>query len=139
MASFVVTAEYVAINSVDMTAYVRSASLELSGDNVQFTNMASSGAHEYKLGLKGGTLNVEFNDDYASTTVDDRLWGIWNTGTNVTFEVRPTSAAVGASNPKYTGSVCPTGYTAVGGSVGDASVTSISWPTSGAVSRATST
>jgi hypothetical protein len=139
MATYVITAGYVAIDGTDMSAYVKSASLEINADPVEFTNMASSGAREFKIGLKAGTLNVEMNEDFANTATlpDQKLWGIFNTGTNVTFELRPTSAAVGTTNPKYTGSVVPVNYSPFTGSVGDAAVTSISWPTSGAVSRAT--
>lgn len=138
MATYVITSEYVAIDGTDMSAYVKSASLEINADSVEFTTMASSGAREFKIGLKAGTLNVEFNQDFANTATlpDQKLWGIFNTGTNVTFEVRPTSAAVGTTNPKYTGSLVPVGYSPLTGSVGDASTVSISWPTSGAVSRA---
>jgi hypothetical protein len=140
MASYVQTAEYVAIDSTDLSAFIRSASLEITADNVEFTNFGSSGSREYKQGLKGATLNVEFFEDFANsaTAVDQKLWGIFNTGSNVTFEIRPTNAAVGTANPKYTGSVCPTGYSPFTGSVGDAGSVSISWPVSGAVSRATS-
>lgn len=140
MATFVVTAEYVALSGTDITSYVRSATLELNADQVEFSNMASAGAREYKIGLKQGTLNLELNQDYANSAsaTDQLIWGIYNTGSNVTFEVRPTSAGVGTTNPKYTGSVVPVNYPAVGGSVGDAAVVSLSWPTTGAVSRATS-
>lgn len=137
MASFVITSEYVSINAVDMSAYVRSATLEMSADQVEFTSMASAGSREYKIGLRSGTLNVEFNQDFTASTVDSRLWAIWLAGTNVAFEVRPTSAVVGVNNPKFTGSIVPGGYTAVGGSVGDGSVTAISWTTTGTVTRAT--
>ena len=140
MATFVLTAEYLALSGTDVSSYVRSCTLELNADNPEFSNMASAGSREYKIGMKSGTLNVEFNQDYANSAsaTDQLLWGIWNTGSNVTFEVRPTSSAVGTANPKYTGSVVPVNYPAVGGAVGDAATVSISWPTSGAVSRATS-
>jgi hypothetical protein len=139
MATYVITAGYVAIDGTDMSAYVKSASLEINADPVEFSNMASAGSREFKIGLKSGTLSVEMNEDFANTATlpDQKLWGIFNAGANVTFEVRPTSAAVGTTNPKYTGSVVPVNYSPFTGSVGDAAVTSISWPTSGAVSRAT--
>ena len=140
MATYVITAQYVSINSVDLTSYVRSCTLELNADNPQFTNMASAGANEYKQGLKSGTLTVEFNQDFANSAsaTDQAIWGMFNTGTNVAFEIRATSAGVGTTNPKYTGNVVPVNYPAVGGAVGDAATVSISWPTSGAVARATS-
>jgi hypothetical protein len=140
VATYVITAQHLTMNSVDLTSYVRSCTLELNADTAEFSNMASAGAREYKIGLKSGTLNVELNQDYANSAsaTDQAVWGMFNTGTNVTFEVRPTSAGVGLTNPKYTGSVVPVNYPAVGGSVGDAAIVSLSWPTSGAVSRATS-
>ena len=140
MATYVITAQYVSINSVDLSSYVRSCTLELQADNPEFSNMGSAGAREYKQGLKAGTLNVEFNQDFANSAsaTDQALWGMFNTGTNVAFELRATSSAVGTTNPKYTGNVVPVNYPAVGGAVGDAATVSISWPTSGAVSRATS-
>lgn len=141
MSTYVITAEQITLNSIDLTAggYVKSASLELTADQVEFTNMASAGSREYKIGLKTGTLNIELNQDFANSAsaTDQALWGMFNTGTAVTFEVRPTSSAVGTANPKYTGSVLPVGYAPLTGSVGDASTVSISWPTTGAVSRAT--
>jgi hypothetical protein len=140
MATYVQNAEYVAIDGTDLSAYVSSASLEITADNVEFTTFGSSGSREFKQGLKTATLNVQFFEDFANsaTVTDQKLWGIFNTGANVTFELRPTNAAVGTTNPKYTGSVCPTGYGPFTGSVGEAGTVSISWPTSGAVSRATS-
>lgn len=140
MAVYVITAQYVSINSVDLSAYVRSCTLELNADTPEFTTMGSSGAREYKQGLKAGTLNVEFNQDFANSAsaTDQAIWGMFNTGTNVAFEIRATSAGVGTTNPKYTGNVVPVNYPAVGGAVGDAATVSISWPTSGAVARATS-
>lgn len=139
MATYVITAGFVSIDGTDMSAYVKSASLEINADQVEFTNMASSGAREYKVGLKAGTLNVEFNQDFANTATlpDQKLWGIFNAGANVAFVVRPTSAAVGTANPNYSGSVVPVNYSPLTGSVGDASTVSISWPTSGAITRAT--
>lgn len=142
MATYVITAEQVTINSIDFTAggYVKSASLELEADEQEFTNMVSAGAREYKIGLKTAKLNVEFNQDFANSAsaTDQALWGMWNTGTNVTFLIRPTSASVGTANPNYTGSVVPGSYSPLTGAVGDASTTSISWTVSGAVTRATS-
>jgi hypothetical protein len=140
MATYVITSEYVALDGTDMSAYVKSASLELNADPVEFTNMASSGAREFKIGLKSGTLNVELNNDFANTATlpDQKIWGIFNTGANVTAAVRATSSAISNTNPEYQVTVVPVNYSPFTGSVGDAAVTSISWPTSGAVSRATS-
>jgi hypothetical protein len=85
-------------------------------------------------GLKSGSLSVTFNDDFALASVDVTLWPLFNTTT--TFELRPTSSAVSTTNPKWTGSV-QISQLAVGGAVGELGAKSVSWPTSGTITRAT--
>lgn len=134
MATFALTSMFTSINSVDYSQYLKSSTLAVDAASLDATDFASGGWVEMIGGLKSGTLSLEFNDDASATTVDDRIWALL--GTVVTFEVRPTSAAVGANNPKYTGSVLVTGHS-IGGAVGDLASKSLSFPTSGAVTRAT--
>ena len=59
-------------------------------------------------------------------------------GTQVAFEIRPAStAAVGSSNPKYSGTLLVTEYAPVDSAVGDLATFSTTWPTVGTVSRGT--
>jgi hypothetical protein len=55
----------------------------------------------------------------------------------VSFEVRASNAAVGTSNPKYTGSILINGWNPIQGSVGDEASVGVSYPTSGVVTRGT--
>ncbi len=59
-------------------------------------------------------------------------------GTVVPFVVRLDQAAVGTSNPSYSGNVLINGWNPIEGSVGDEASVSLGFPTSGAVVRATS-
>jgi predicted secreted protein len=133
MAVFALTSEYCAINSVDYSDHLKSAVLTVDANELDTTDFASGGWVEMIGGLKSGTLALEFMDDVADADVDDELWALL--GTVVAFEVRPTSAGVGAGNPKYTGSVLITGHS-IGGAVGDLAAKSLSFPTSGTVTRA---
>jgi len=136
MAAFALTNEYFALNAVDMSSFVKSATLTLDAAALDSTAMGDSWT-EQTPGLKSGTLALTFNDDYAATTVDDRLFPLF--GTVVTFEVRPVAGiAVSATNPRYTGSVLVTQHT-IGGDVGSLAAKQLSFPTSGTVTRATST
>jgi predicted secreted protein len=130
----VLTSEYVAINGTDLSAYARKAELSVEVDDKDVTTYASAGWREHLGGLKAGTLDVEFITDFAAAAIDSILWPLL--GTNATFEVRPTNAAVGASNPKWTGSVSILQLKPISGSVGDEATQSLSWPTTGAVTRA---
>ncbi len=134
MAKMVLTTEYVALNGTDLSSYCKKAELQLESEAKEVTTFGSAGWKEFLGGLKSGTLALEFEQDFAASALDSILFPLF--GTVVTFEVRPTSAAAGASNPKYTGSVLLAQYNPVTGGVGDDATVSISIPTTGAVSRA---
>jgi hypothetical protein len=67
--------------------------------------------------------------------VDVTLWPLL--GTVTTFEIRPTSGARSATNPAYTGSVLISKH-GLGGQLGALAPLSVTYPTSGTVSRQTS-
>lgn len=133
MAVYALVSEYCSVNSVDYSGDLKSATLVVDAAQLDTTDFASGGWVEYIGGLKSGTLSLEFQDDVADSALDDEWWALL--GTVVAFEVRPTSASVGANNPKYTGNVLITTHS-IGGSVGDLAMKSVSLPTSGAVTRA---
>ena len=135
MAVFALTSQYTALNGADRSADIKSSVLTVDVAELDTTDFASSGWTEVIGGLKSGTLAIEFQDDVASSAVDSVLWPLL--GTVVTFEVRATSAVVGTSNPKYTGSVLITAA-AIGGAVGELAMKSLTFPVTGAVTRATS-
>ncbi len=137
MSAVVLTAQYLALSGTDVSAYMKSAQLSLEGAAVDATTMGSSGWNVNLMGLKSGTLSIEVVDDFAAAAIDSILWGHFNTGTSITFEVRPTQSAVGTSNPKITGSVLPNKYT-MGASVGELAMKSLEYPLTGAATRATS-
>lgn len=135
MAVLALVDTYVELNSVDMSAFVTGVELDAEVVDLTTTNFGSGGWDERIGGLKSGTLQISFNDDFAATTVDDRLWPLF--GTVVTFEIRPTAAAVSTTNPSYTGSVLVNELSPVAGSVGDLATQDLTWPVSGVVTRAT--
>ena len=57
-------------------------------------------------------------------------------GSVIAYESRATQSAVGVNNPKYTGSVLIKQLQPIMGTVGDVAEQSITWPTSGAITRA---
>ena len=133
MAIFALTSEVVTINSVDYAAYCKSATLTIDAASLDTTDFASAGWTEAIGGLKSGTLAIELMDDFAAGEVDADLYALL--GTVVAFTIKPTSATVGAANPNYTGNVLITGHS-LGGSVGDLATKSLSFPITGAVTRA---
>lgn len=135
MAKRVITAEYVAINGTDISAYLKKGELGLESDAQDATTHGSGGWKEFLGGLKSGELGLSYLNDVAAAAIDSIMWPLF--GTVVTFSVREDQAAVGASNPSYSGSILVKEWKPIGGSVGDINAADVSYPTSAAVTRAT--
>ena len=134
MAAFVIVSEYVAVNSVDLSTYVKSATLNCELSTEDSTTMTDTWS-EHVAGIRSASLDIEFVDDFANGLLDDLQWALFIADAAVTFEVRPTSSAVGTSNPKFTGSLFVNGHS-VGGAHGSLAMKSVSYPVTGAVTRA---
>ena len=135
MATFVFTDASVTINSVDLSDHVRSVTLDITAEEQDDTAMGAT-FRSRKGGLKDGSISLEFNSDFAASEIDATLFPIL--ATTVAFVVKPTSSAVSATNPSYSGNCLVTQHVPVGNAVGDLATTSVTWPTSGTITRATS-
>jgi hypothetical protein len=134
MATHVLNDAYVSLATVDLSDHVRSVELTIEADEQDATAMANGGYSQTLTGLKTGTINLEFNQDYAAGEVDATLFPLF--GTTFAFEIRPTSAVVGATNPKWTGSAQMFNYNPIAGSVGQTNTTPVTLKIQGAVTRA---
>ncbi|GIH27613.1 hypothetical protein Aph01nite_59230 [Acrocarpospora phusangensis] len=135
MATFVYIDPVITINSVDLTDHITKATLKIDVEDKETTAFGS--AWKTRLGgLKEGTVELEFNQDFAASEVDATIWPLLGSVTAIT--IKPTSGSTAATNPLYSGNVLVKEYAPLDGSVGDVAKTSVSWPTSGAVARATS-
>ena len=135
MAKFVLNNASVTINSVDLSDHVSSVTLDITADEVEETAFGQT--FKSRLGgLKDGTLSIDFQQDFAASEVDATLWPLL--GTVTTFEIKADSGAVAATNPKYSGSVLVNQHQPVANGVGELASFSVSFPTSGTITRATS-
>ena len=125
MAVFVLTDASVTVNSVDLSTYVTSVSLNYEKDSVEVTAMGNSG-HIFTGGLQNISLDVTFNQDFAATKVAATLDAL--IGSTTTVVVKPTSGAVSATNPSYTiSNAFLAGTQPVNGSTGDLAQMSVSF------------
>ena len=134
MARIVLTNAVVKINSVDLSDHVASVELAQEVEEVETTAFGDS-ARTRTGGLANNSLSLDFHQDFASASVDDTLNGL--VGGTASFEILPNGTAVSATNPKYSGTVLLTEWTPVSGAIGELATASITWPISGAVTRAT--
>ncbi|MGH9894144.1 MAG: hypothetical protein ACREA0_19615 [bacterium] len=135
MAKMVLKSTFLGINGVDRSSWVSKVELTAEVDEKDVTTFASNGWVEVLGGIAKGQLAITFKNDLAVGLLDDTMWALF--GTITTFEVRGTSAVVGTSNPKYTGSILVKALSPIAGGVGDVNEQSVTYPTSGAITRAT--
>ena len=134
MAIFVATDFSVSINgSTALASYLTQVELKASANDITTTSFGSAWVTRV-AGLKEGSLTLQFNQDYAASTVDATLWPLL--GSNATVVIKPTTSAVSSANPSYSAVCLVNDLTPVSGNIGDLAVFSVSWPTSGTVTRA---
>ena len=134
MAKFVATDYKVTINGGTVSSSLASVELPIEIDEQETTAFGSEWRTRI-AGLKSGSITLEFHQDFAAGALDSILWPLL--GTNATVTVVPTSGTVTSSNPSYTGTFLVTQYTPFASTVGDLATVGISWPLSGALTRAT--
>lgn len=138
MATFVLTDARVEINSVVLSDHVRSVTINYSAEEVDDTNMGDT-ARVRLPGLLDWSIDLEMAQDFAASSVDATLWPLFTGKSTFTVKVRPTSAAISATNPEYSGTGALFEYHPLDGAVGDLSTTPVSILSAGsALARATS-
>ncbi len=135
MAVFVFTNGYVSIGGVDLSNDITQVTIRTTHDVIETTAMGAT-AKTRIAGLADNSMTLEFNQDFAAGTAGVEAVIYPLLGTAAAFEVRPVNTAVGATNPKYTGSVLISEWAPLDGSIGELATTGVSWPISGAITKA---
>lgn len=98
-APFVFKDAYVAVNSVDLSDWVSSVTVTLAYDEIETTAMGAT-SHEYVKGLQSSTIDITFNNDFSGSASYATVYAEIGEGDS-TVSVRPTSAAIGSTNPSF--------------------------------------
>jgi hypothetical protein len=136
LAKYVVTGNKVSINGVDLSSSIARAEIAMNVADVDATDFASGGYTELVGGLKSGSVSIDFHQDYAAASVDATIFPlIGSIATAVIIAGNGTAAS--STTPAYTATVLVNGWNPVSGAVGDLATVSVTWPTSGAITKAT--
>jgi len=134
MAKFAATDYKVTINGTNFSTSLNQVELALSSDDLETT--AFGGTFRERIGgLKTGSLTLQFMQDFGASSIDATLFPLFNT--LATVVIVPTSSSVSATNPSYTALCLVNSYSPHASSVGDLATFSVTWPTSGTVTRGT--
>jgi hypothetical protein len=139
MARLVLTNAYVTINSVNLSDHITSVTLTTSDDIVETTAFGSS-ARTRVAGLVDNSVALEFQQDFAASSVEASInaAGASLVGTTTTIVVKPNGSTTAADNPSYTFTALVSEWTALNGAVGELATVSVTWPISGAITKAVS-
>jgi hypothetical protein len=136
LAKYVVTGNKVTINGVDLSSSIARAELSINVADVDTTDFGSNGYTELIGGLKSGSVSIDFHQDYAAASVEATIFPLLGSIATAVIIAGNGTAASGTT-PAYTATVLVNNWNPVSGAVGDLSTVSVTWPTSGAVSKAT--
>ncbi len=120
---------------VNLSDHVRGIAINYSAELQDKTAMGD-GARAKIAGLKNWTMTIGFNQDFAADKVDATLFPLVGS-TALSIFVKPTTAAVSATNPAWKGSALLGSYDPISGSIGDLSVTDVAFESDGDMTRQT--
>lgn len=126
MAKVVLKTATVVVNSVDITDHVSQVTIETERDEVDVTAMGATNK-EILAGLGDATITVTVFQDFAAGEIDATMWPLSTSDTPFPVAVKPTSAAISATNPEYQMSALLLTYSPLDGSVGEASTTELTF------------
>lgn len=135
MAKLVLTAASVVLNGTQIGDDVAAVTLSTSAAEVPTTSFGSGGAVTRVSGLIDNSVTLSLHNEYNS--LDGLILPLIGS-TAVTMVIKASTAAVSTANPSYTFSVLCTEFTPVNGAVGELNTADITWPISGAITKATS-
>ena len=128
----------VTVNSVDLSSFVRSVTIDVNNEILETTAMGDTTRVKI-AGMKDWSATVEFYNSFYTAEVDATLWPLCDNGTVFTLTVMPNkTAGISTTNPKYTGSVILPTYQPIAGAHNDVLMSTVSFESSGELSRTTS-
>ncbi len=118
MAVIVYTDASVSIEGTNISNRVASVALTYEAEPLDATAMGDQ-TRGSVLGLLNWSIEMEVFQDHSSGGLDSLFWSWVTDRVQLTIVIKPTSAAVGTSNPSFTGEAYLTGYSPITGSVGE--------------------
>jgi len=135
MARIVLTDASVTFASTDISSFVSSVTLSTSLDVVDTTSFGNT-ARTRVAGLADNQITVEFFQDFASGQLESVVFP--TIGTSAAMVIKPVSGSTTAVNPQYSFNALVAEWQPLSGAVGELATASVTWPISGAITKATS-
>lgn len=134
MAKYVVAGTTVTLNGSDISGSVARAELVINSAEVDTTDFGSNGWTEVIGGLKSGSVSLDFHSDYGVGAISTVLADLVGTIGTVTI-IAGNGTAASTATPLWTANVLVNSFTPIAGAVGDLSTFSVTFPTTGEVTK----
>ena len=134
MPRLVLTNAFISVGGVDLSDLVASVTLNSTFDVIETTAFSSTAAKTRVAGLADNSISLEFHQDYATGEVEQTIYPLL--GTSAAVIVKPNGASTSAFNPSYTCNAIISEWTPLNGAVGELATASVTWPVTGAITKA---
>jgi len=134
MPRIVLTNAFISVGGVDLSDLVSSVSLSSTFDVIETSAFSSSATKTRVAGLADNSITLEFHQDYATGEVEQTIYPLL--GTAAAVIVKPNGSTTSAFNPSYTCSAVISEWTPLNGTVGELATASVTWPVTGAITKA---
>lgn len=94
-------------STTDFSDHIKSVSISLDADEVDFTNFGAGGFKEMRTGLLSASVSITFFADYAAASVNTVFVPALLARTSGYWDFKPTSAARSATNPSLVFALTP--------------------------------
>lgn len=135
MAKLVLTNPQITVAGTDLSGWVTSVTLDTKYDIVETTAFGDT-AKKRVAGLADNSISLEFQQDFASSAVEATIYPLL--GTAATIAIKPVNTTVSTTNPSYSVSAVVAEWQPLKGGIGQLATASVTWPVSGAITKATS-
>lgn len=127
---------FVSLGGTDISAYIKKVSVKPKYESINGSRMGHT-AKVNEAGLQEWTVELTCKNSFTTGEVDAIVWALFAAKAAFTVLVRPTTAVVGVSNPKFEGSSVMTEYTPIDTAHGQQVDSTIKLDCAGVMTRAT--
>lgn len=121
MAIFVLTDASVTINTIDLSTYVTSVTVNYEKDAIEVTAMTATG-HVFTGGLQNNSVTLEMQNDETAAKTMETLFSATGSGSNTLVIKNTTSGATFTCSNMYLQTSTP-----VAGSIGELAMQSVTF------------
>ena len=117
MSKFLLTDVYIEVDGHDLSNWGFNIDTPSEKDEVDVSGFNPNNTKESLVGQRADRVVAQFTQDFASGGPHDIFWSLYQNDATAAIKIRPTSAAVSATNPELAGNVKIRTYNGLSGAL----------------------